>query len=83
MHETTVTLGLLGCGNVGAALCRLLERDGDAIAARTGVRLRLGRVAVRSLPTHEPDIAACGSRLVVMNDGSVVKDAAQASARCV
>ena len=41
------------------------------------------RVAVRSLPTHEPDIAACGSRLVVMNDGSVVKDAAQASARCV
>jgi homoserine dehydrogenase len=67
MHETTVTLGLLGCGNVGAALCRLLERDGDAIAARTGVRLRLGRVAVRSL--SKP-------RDVTLPDGVLVTDGA-------
>lgn len=44
-----VTLGVLGCGNVGAALCRLVERDGDDIARRTGIRLQIGRVAVRSL----------------------------------
>ena len=44
-----VTLGVLGCGNVGAALCQLVERDGDDIARRTGIRLQIGRVAVRSL----------------------------------
>jgi len=44
-----VTLGVLGCGNVGAALCELVLRDGDEIAQRTGVRLRIGKVAVRSL----------------------------------
>jgi homoserine dehydrogenase len=45
----TVRLGVLGCGNVGAALCRLVERDGDAIEARTGLRLEVRRVAVRSI----------------------------------
>ncbi len=44
----TVRLGLLGCGNVGAALARLVLADGDAIAGRTGVRLEIARVAVRS-----------------------------------
>ena len=44
-----VRLGLLGCGNVGAALVSLIERDRDEIAARTGVRLEISRVAVRSL----------------------------------
>ncbi len=49
IDEQTVTLGILGCGNVGAALCELVLRDGDEIAARTGIRLAIGRVAVRSL----------------------------------
>jgi len=49
VESTTVTLGVLGCGNVGAALCDLVLRDGDEIAERTGVRLRIGKVAVRSL----------------------------------
>ena len=49
VESTTVTLGVLGCGNVGAALCDLVLRDGDEIAERTGVRLRIARVAVRSL----------------------------------
>ena len=44
-----VRLGVLGCGNVGGALCELVQRDGDAIAARTGLRLVIQRVAVRSL----------------------------------
>jgi homoserine dehydrogenase len=51
----TVTLGVLGCGNVGAALCRLVQREGAAIAERTGIRLRVGRVAVRSL-SKERDV---------------------------
>ena len=45
---TTVRIGLLGCGNVGAALAQLIERQRAEIAARTGVELRIIRVAVRS-----------------------------------
>ena len=46
--ETTLRVGLLGCGNVGGALVRLLVEDVDRIAARTGLRLELAAVAVRS-----------------------------------
>ncbi|NLA37595.1 MAG: homoserine dehydrogenase [Actinobacteria bacterium] len=44
-----VRIGLLGCGNVGAALVELIDREADTIAARTGVRLEVTRVAVRSM----------------------------------
>jgi len=42
-----VRVGILGCGNVGAALVRAITDDGDLIARRTGVRLEVARVAVR------------------------------------
>lgn len=45
---TSVKVGLLGCGNVGGALVKLLVDDGERIAARTGLRLELAGVAVRS-----------------------------------
>ncbi|HVM66960.1 MAG TPA: homoserine dehydrogenase [Acidimicrobiales bacterium] len=45
----TVRIGLLGCGNVGGALIAILQRDAANIAARTGVRLEVARVAVRSV----------------------------------
>ncbi|MGH8979113.1 MAG: homoserine dehydrogenase [Acidimicrobiia bacterium] len=44
-----VRVGILGCGNVGAALVRLLHNDADLISRRTGVRLQVVRVAVRNL----------------------------------
>jgi homoserine dehydrogenase len=44
----TVRVGLLGCGNVGAPLARLVAAQADEIAARTGVRLEVAAVAVRS-----------------------------------
>jgi len=50
----TVRIGLLGCGNVGAALAELVEARRDDIAARTGLRLELTRVAVRSLAKERP-----------------------------
>jgi homoserine dehydrogenase len=49
-----VRIGLLGCGNVGAALVDLIDRRGDAIFARTGLRLEVARVAVRSLAKERP-----------------------------
>jgi homoserine dehydrogenase len=44
-----VRVGVLGCGNVGAALVDLIRQQADAIAARTGVRLEIVSVAVRNL----------------------------------
>ena len=47
---------MLGCGNVGAALVQLVERQADVVAARTGLRLEVTRVAVRNV-SKERDVA--------------------------
>ena len=47
MGERTVRVGLLGCGNVGAAVIRLLHDHAEEIALRTGCRVEVVRVAVR------------------------------------
>ncbi len=44
-----IRLGVLGCGNVGAALVKLVAAQADSIEARTGVRLEVAQVAVRNL----------------------------------
>ncbi|MBM3718843.1 MAG: homoserine dehydrogenase [Actinobacteria bacterium] len=44
-----VRIGVLGCGNVGAAFVQLVASQADAIEARTGIRLEVTRVAVRNL----------------------------------
>ncbi len=44
-----VRVGLLGCGNVGGELVELVDGDAEGIAARSGVRLEIVRVAVRNL----------------------------------
>ena len=41
-------IGLLGCGNVGAALVTLLDEQRDTVATRTGIELEITRIAVRS-----------------------------------
>ena len=47
-------IGLLGLGNVGAAFYRLVRDQADEIEARTGMRLEVGLVAVRSLSKARP-----------------------------
>jgi homoserine dehydrogenase len=51
---TPVRVGLLGCGNVGAALVSQIQNGADAIEARTGLRLEIARVAVRNLYRERP-----------------------------
>lgn len=73
MTETTsdksvVRVGVLGCGNVGAALVQLVEARGDEIAARTGTRLEIARVAVRSLTRKRP---------VDLDEAILTRDAAE------
>jgi homoserine dehydrogenase len=62
-----VRVGLLGCGNVGAALVELIRTRSDDIAARTGLALEVARVAVRSV-TKE--------RSVALPEGVLTHDAA-------
>ena len=44
-----VRIGVLGCGNVGAAFVQLVAQQAGAIEARTGLRLEVTRVAVRNI----------------------------------
>lgn len=62
----TVRVGLLGCGNVGAALVQLVADQADAVARRTGIRLEITRVAVRNL-SRDRDVA--------LADGVLTRDA--------
>ena len=41
-------IGLLGCGNVGAALVTLLDEQRHTVTARTGIELHITRIAVHS-----------------------------------
>ncbi|MGG5171669.1 homoserine dehydrogenase [Pseudarthrobacter sp. J1738] len=45
----TLKVALLGCGNVGSQVARILIDDADALAARTGARLELTGIAVRHI----------------------------------
>ena len=75
MTNETVRVGLLGCGNVGAGLVRLLTRDPEQLAARSGVRLELAKVAVRSLARERgvalPDHVLTTDAESVVNDPDV------------
>jgi homoserine dehydrogenase len=68
---TQVRVGLLGCGNVGAALVGLVAARGEAIAARTGLRLEVTRIAVRDLAkARSADVAP----ELLTNDARAVVD---------
>ena len=43
-----IRVGLLGCGNVGGALAKLLISDSKRLAERTGLAFELSAIAVRS-----------------------------------
>jgi homoserine dehydrogenase len=62
-----VRIGLLGCGNVGAALVEVVQDQADVIEARTGLALEIARVAVRSASRDRP---------VELADGVLTTDAA-------
>ncbi|MFN0089272.1 MAG: homoserine dehydrogenase [Acidimicrobiales bacterium] len=74
MHDTAepVRIGLLGCGNVGGAFAQLIEEDGAAIEARTGLRLQIARAAVHSIA--RPRAAALAEGVLTTDAASVVAD---------
>ncbi len=68
----TVRVGVLGCGNVGAPLIDLVSTQADEIEARTGVRLAVTKVAVRSLTRERP--VELGEGMLTTDAASVVDD---------
>jgi homoserine dehydrogenase len=69
---TPLKVGLLGCGNVGGALVRLLVEDSERIAGRTGLQLSLAGVAVRSQSRERdapvpPGVLTADAQSVVAN----------------
>jgi homoserine dehydrogenase len=64
--SSTVRIGLLGCGNVGAPLYALINQRRQAIAARTGLDLEVVAIAVRNL-SRERDVD--------LPDGLLTRDA--------
>ncbi|MET3933422.1 homoserine dehydrogenase [Arthrobacter sp. NPDC056691] len=69
----TLKVALLGCGNVGAQVARILIDDAGTLAPRTGARLELAGIAVRNLDAErEVDLP----RELFTTDGeTLVKDA--------
>ena len=71
IHGNHVRIGVLGCGNVGAAFVQLVAQQADAIEARTGLRLEVTRVAVRNISRErEVDLPAG----VLVRDAHAVVD---------
>ncbi|HRE01010.1 MAG TPA: homoserine dehydrogenase, partial [Ilumatobacteraceae bacterium] len=66
LQGNRVRIGVLGCGNVGASFVQLVGQQADAIEARTGIRLEVSRVAVRSVARE---------RDVQLPEGVLVRDA--------
>jgi homoserine dehydrogenase len=64
-----VRVGVLGCGNVGAALVRALETNAGLITQRSGVTLEVARVAVHNLAKERDIDFAPG---VLTNDADAV-----------
>jgi homoserine dehydrogenase len=70
--KRSVNIGVLGCGNVGAALISLIGDSADEIESRTGIRLEVAAVAVRSL-SKERDVEL-PANVFTTDAEAVVKD---------
>jgi homoserine dehydrogenase len=69
-----IRVGLLGCGNVGGALVRLIDEDAALIEARAGVGIQVARVAVRDPKRRRDvdlatDVFTGDARSIVASDG--------------
>jgi homoserine dehydrogenase len=67
-----VRIGVLGCGNVGAALIDIVRTRADAVEQRTGIRLEIARVAVRNISA--PRDVEVGDDILTRDAMGVVTD---------
>jgi homoserine dehydrogenase len=69
----TLKVALLGCGNVGAQVARILIDDAGSLASRTGARLELSGIAVRNVDA--PRDVELPHELFTADAETLVKDA--------
>jgi homoserine dehydrogenase len=69
----TLKVALLGCGNVGAQVARILIEDADTLAARAGAKLQLSGIAVRNV--HAKRDVELPQDLFTTDADTLVKDA--------
>lgn len=73
--SSVVRIGVLGCGNVGAAFIQLVERQVDVIESRAGVRLQVSAVAVRNVSRQRevdlPEGVLTRDAFAVVNDPTI------------
>lgn len=70
-----VRVGLLGYGNVGTAFARLIDSQAEAIALRTGIELRVTRIAVKDPSRPRPGSARSDAGDRLCDDAaSIVED---------
>jgi len=69
----TIRVGQLGCGIVGSAVLRLLDRNSADIAHRVGARIEVAKIAVRNL-SKERDIPGSMADLLTTDPHEVVAD---------
>ncbi|GAA3399749.1 MULTISPECIES: homoserine dehydrogenase [Pseudarthrobacter] len=69
----TLKVALLGCGNVGAQVARILIEDADTLAARAGAKLQLSGIAVRNV--HAQRDVDLPQELFTTDADTLVKDA--------
>lgn len=67
-----IRIGILGCGNVGAALYAMIQAQAPFIAARTGVTLDVAKIAVRNL-SRDRDVVV-PAELLTRDAHAVVQD---------
>jgi homoserine dehydrogenase len=70
-----VRVGMLGCGNVGAAVARMLHDHAPEVQRRAGVRVEIARVVVRD-PAKPRDVPVAAGRFTgdahqVVSDPSI------------
>jgi homoserine dehydrogenase len=69
---TSVTLGMIGCGNIGSEFVEVFDERQAAISATSGIDLRLTRIAVADLDKLRS--LAVGSRALTDDVGEVIDD---------
>lgn len=71
MSRVPVRVGLLGCGNVGVELVKLLTRDAKLIESQTGESFVISKIAVASIDRQRP--AWVDRALLTQNADEVVQ----------
>ncbi|MDR0881821.1 MAG: homoserine dehydrogenase [Candidatus Adiutrix sp.] len=64
------TVGLLGCGNVGSGVARMLVEDGDFISRKLGWPLRLAKIGIGDFSDPRPWEPPSG--LLTTNAGEII-----------